>query len=991
MSLFQKFVALSMSFMLVFSFAGADLAFADNDNSTKATENDDPQMELDLSTSGSAVSSEQEESETDGNSITSNSAADAIEFVYLDNSVVSLGQEEHMVIGLLDNGASLSSASIVLSRSDGGDPVTVQASSFNGSASLFSFTFNDEQDAVAYTLRGFSYSLEGASSSSYVDFSMNDNDRSACVVDVVKPEIADAVAAAETDNQNGVLAFTLEDGGSLEAAGSIEEAIQKADAEGVANSAVDQLSSDQEKSSLEAESNTAEGVDDVTNSGMESAILTPFSTYSSVSSARENYLIVALDPGHGGSDSGATGNGLLEKDVNLSIAQHCYDELNTYSGVTPILTRNGDYYVGLQQRVDIAASYGADVFVSLHCNSGSSSASGAEVYYPNASSYNYNVYVEGKALAQKIYNKLSELGLDTGRGIKYRDSEYYDGEGPFYYPDGSIQDFYSVIESSREKGIPGLIVEHAFISNSTDAQRLSNDSFRQQLGEADATGIAQQYELLKKSNAQAQSLVQVKAHVANIGWESEVYDQKVAGTIGKNFGLEAFQVSLQNAAANLGGVTYQSYVGSRWQDWKSDGDTSGTTNQGTALQAIRMQLTGAAEQSYDIYYRVHVSNIGWLGWAKNGESAGSIGYDYAAEAVEIVVVAKNAAAPGDTTAPFKQLGTTVTYQAHVSDIGWQPSVLEDAVAGTTGRNLAVEAVKLSLAQQQESGSIEYNAHVSDIGWQGWKADGDMAGTTGRSLQMEAIQIRLSGEVADKYDIYYRVHSAEFGWLDWAKNGESAGTEGYAYAMQAFQIQLVPKGSDAPGDTTNPFRENSNSNTRIMGSSLVTVEQMVEAYSAQSPAAYPFSVYTQYGAADIARFCTILKEEAETEGVRADVVFAQAMLETGWLQFGGDVKAEQCNFAGLGATGGVPGNCFNDWGTNSVRKGLRAQIQHLKCYASTDDLINDCVDPRWSNSLRGKAPYIEWLSIPNNPYGVGWAADTRYADKLKSIMKVISAK
>ena len=75
------------------------------------------------------------------------------------------------------------------------------------------------------------------------------------------------------------------------------------------------------------------------------------------------------------------------------------------------------------------------------------------------------------------------------------------------------------------------------------------------------------------------------------------------------------------------------------------------------------------------------------------------------------------------------------------------------------------------------------------------------------------------------------------------------------------------------------------------------------------------------------------EEADAEGVRGEVVFEQAMLETGWLQFGGDASAGQFNFSGLGTTGGgVAGNSFPD-----VRTGIRAQVQHLKAYASSEEL------------------------------------------------------
>lgn len=74
-------------------------------------------------------------------------------------------------------------------------------------------------------------------------------------------------------------------------------------------------------------------------------------------------------------------------------------------------------------------------------------------------------------------------------------------------------------------------------------------------------------------------------------------------------------------------------------------------------------------------------------------------------------------------------------------------------------------------------------------------------------------------------------------------------------------------------------------------------------------------------------------------MRPEVAFVQTMKETGFLQYGGDASIEQFNFAGLGTTGGgVPGNSYPD-----VRTGVRAQIQHLKAYATADPLAQECVD------------------------------------------------
>lgn len=166
---------------------------------------------------------------------------------------------------------------------------------------------------------------------------------------------------------------------------------------------------------------------------------------------------------------------------------------------------------------------------------------------------------------------------------------------------------------------------------------------------------------------------------------------------------------------------------------------------------------------------------------------------------------------------------------------------------------------------------------------------------------------------------------------------------------------------------------------IMGTSSVTVDQMVSYYNKRYT--FPADTYRDKGADSAEAFFKILKEEAEAEGVRADVLFAQVMLETGGLQFGGDVQPSQCNFGGLGAVGGgAAGETYAD-----VRTGLRAQVQHLKAYASTDALKNACVDTRFQYVSRGTARYVEWLAIPQNPYGGGWAADADYGTKLLRIM------
>ena len=95
-------------------------------------------------------------------------------------------------------------------------------------------------------------------------------------------------------------------------------------------------------------------------------------------------------------------------------------------------------------------------------------------------------------------------------------------------------------------------------------------------------------------------------------------------------------------------------------------------------------------------------------------------------------------------------------------------------------------------------NVGYRTHVQSKGWERTLTlNGRTSGTVGAGKRLEAIQIRLTGELAQHYDIYYRVHAQHFGWLGWAKNGESSGTAGYAYRLEGIQILLVPKGAAAP--------------------------------------------------------------------------------------------------------------------------------------------------------------------------------------------------
>ncbi len=190
---------------------------------------------------------------------------------------------------------------------------------------------------------------------------------------------------------------------------------------------------------------------------------------SSGSSGSSSGLKVCIDAGHGGSDAGATKSGVKEKDINLKLALLVGGYLED-KGATVYYTRTSDEYVSLTDRTDYAKEKGANLFVSIHCNSNSSkNTKGTEVYYSLVSAY------AKKTLASKISSAVSSALGTSNRGAKTKQ--------------GDNGDYYSVIRTSAAKKIPGLIVEHGFLTNESDRSALTNDSTLDAVAKAEADAI----------------------------------------------------------------------------------------------------------------------------------------------------------------------------------------------------------------------------------------------------------------------------------------------------------------------------------------------------------------------------------------------------------------------------------------------------------------------------------------------------------------------
>lgn len=306
--------------------------------------------------------------------------------------------------------------------------------------------------------------------------------------------------------------------------------------------------------------------------------------------------------------------------------------------------------------------------------------------------------------------------------------------------------------------------------------------------------------------------VSVRAHVQDVGWQNWTSKAgQTAGTTGRRLRLEALKAEVSNAFLS-GGVEYEAHVQDvGWQGWKDDGAVAGTTGQNRRVEAIRMRLTGELADHYDVWYRVHVQNFGWMAWTSDASSTGTQGLSGRMEALQVLLRQKGSSAPTSTDQGVSFSFVTpssVVYTAHVQDIGWQSSVQDGQLAGTTGQSKRVEAVTIKLEGSDSSvpGGVRYRAYVADKGWLGWVANGGVAGTTGENRRLEAMQVQLTGELAQYFDVYYQAHSADIGWLGWASNGATSGTSGLSHAIEGFRVQLVFKGNAAPGSTSRPYMD-----------------------------------------------------------------------------------------------------------------------------------------------------------------------------------------
>lgn len=204
-------------------------------------------------------------------------------------------------------------------------------------------------------------------------------------------------------------------------------------------------------------------------------------------------FVVVLDPGHGGYDSGAVevhnGKQYVESEINWKISNYTKQELSKYSNIKVVLTRTKTECPSLEARVMTAKNAKADLLVSQHINSEDSGlARGASVLISQGT-YRASLAAKEKLFGSYVMSELGKLGI----AMRYQESggmEYRLSENGSRYPNGGVRDYYAIVAGSIESNLPGVIIEHAFISNYSDAVNyLSTDAKLKKIAQADARAI----------------------------------------------------------------------------------------------------------------------------------------------------------------------------------------------------------------------------------------------------------------------------------------------------------------------------------------------------------------------------------------------------------------------------------------------------------------------------------------------------------------------
>ncbi len=743
---------------------------------------------------------------------------------------------------------------------------------------------------------------------------------------------------------------------------------------------------------------------------------------------------VVIDPGHGMKDAGNTGyNGWEERAFNSILAYKVSKQLQargiqvylthrvsdvvpTGTDVPVLLKYDRDKYDFSTELAYVSNQVDPDLHLSIHHNSYNKVARGTETFYTSNQANPIAVQRSADA-ASLIQSSVASLGYFPNRGAKDFTKWFAAApDAPIKYSNG-----------------PAIVFETCFIDNATDCATISNDANANNVASKIADGVVQYLQKYPKKISEdnptnklridnqltASQGTITKSHSFPIiatgvgalsGISKVVFETDRVGSRGiqrfdgifKGNGRYAIQFRTSSFGGQTGTYRFRATAYDNAGNLarsnilsvqvKSDGpnpDPSNTTvgklkfylpksttsrNTETALTKFWTQIFGVSStdgiRSVSMRVRHEDTGSAYQFFRVQDRKMGNGSYQMQFD-----------------TAAFGGLSGTFRFQAKVISKAGQVVYSEPYfVKVTAPQGPRVNKLRVYIPSNPTdwtkfkmrafeidapSGLQEVSFRVRNLDTNQTKFIASKSKNGGQYFEA-MFNLALFGGVGGDYQIDVRAVDKQ-------------GREGYS-ASQTVTV----KGTKPPV-----------TGYSIMGSQAISEARMMSFFMANASKYNPgaSNLITQYGydgqgfpkyytirsntnsadrrdnpSLDLAKFVRIYAEEAKAEGVKPEVAFAQMCHETGFLRFGGSVVPDQCNFAGIGATGGgVRGDSYD-----SARIGIRAQIQHLKAYASTELLKNPQVDQRFKYVTRGCAPTVEGLSGT-------WAMDPSYATKILSFL------
>ena len=556
-----------------------------------------------------------------------------------------------------------------------------------------------------------------------------------------------------------------------------------------------------------------------------------------------------LDPGHGGQDPGAQGNGLNEKDITLDIALKLRKILlNDYENVDVKMSRTSDTTVSLSQRTTEANKWGADFYLAIHINSDSKTAQGYEDYiYRDLASTSTTAKYQNI-----IHTEVLKMNKLQDRGEKKAN--------------------FHVL---RESAMPALLTENGFIDNAHDAALMKQGSWRQDVAQGHANGLAKAFKLKKKAPATKPK--------------------------------EPTKAADSNAA-----TVYKVMVGSFKAKENAQERVAALSKIGMKSSIVTAKISGAT------WYRVQAGSFTSRPKAEALlNKLEKVGYNDS-----FIVIEKESTS--DNKSGKSASGTSANSGKSIAN-----SEGSSTNSGGSSTN---------------SGENSNNAGGSNTnsGENSTNSSGNSTNSGGSNTNSGENSNNAGGS---------STNSSE----NSINSGEKTGEDGGNTSATESSSENSSSNSSAGSTTVDPVN-GSPSGFTILGPIFLSPEQMNRFVKNINPKAPELgSYYLTFG---------------DYYGIRGDVAFAQALLETDYFRFTGDVTLEQNNFSGLGATGSkARGASFK-----TAEEGVLAHLQHLYAYATTKNLPSryPLVDPRFHLVERGSAP--TWIAlngkwaVPGRNYG-----------------------